>query len=527
VNEVPGQSLGRLLWLHRWIALVVVLVTAGSAFAVTLLQTPEYEATATLVVNQPPDGPSESANSLEFAARTLAAVVTSENVAAEVVPRLSFPLSAPDAAERVEASALTETQLLRLTATDTNPGRAAELVNAWAEVFVVYTQQNLSDVAPSSLSVADPALVPESPVRPRPRLTILAGLVLGAALAVGAVLLWSRFDDSIHDAGQLERETGLPVLAHLPVLRQGSEGAFAESVRLLRTNVHFVAGRPLEVLAITSAAPGEGASTVAAGLARSIAAAALGSDDVLAVDGDLARRSLPERCGVTVAPEAPGLSAYIAGRAPLSECLLETDQPGLRLLPTGPPGDATGALTSARGRARLAGLRTAARLVVLDAPPVGAGADAAVLATTADAVVLVVDLARIDRATLRAALDALGLVHARVLGLVVNRSGGGGHLAPPEQPVPAAPDEPEPAGAFGSEAQRLDGLDELSPAGPQRENDTLRLAGEDDLRSSGLGYPAAGHGYGNGNGPGSGGNDAGGSGGGYSAPRLGRHSRER
>ena len=91
-------------------------------------------------------------------------------------------------------------------------------------------------------------------------------------------------------------------------------------------------GRPLRLLQITSAVPGEGKTTTAANLAVVMARA---GQRVCLVDCDLRRASQHQLFGV--APE-PGLTSVIAGAAALQDCLRQV--PGedrFYLLPAGPP----------------------------------------------------------------------------------------------------------------------------------------------------------------------------------------------
>src|SRR4051794_11068368 len=235
---------------RRWrVVAAVTLVVAATTGIVSSLLTPVYSSTATLVVNQPPGGAAnlDIASSLQFYARTLVNLVGSDNVAKQVIPKLSFAVTPSQARSEMSFQTINETQLIEVTATDSSAHRAQDLANAWATTFTAYAAEHLKEVAPGSLSVADTASLPDSPVRPRPKLYAAIGLVLGLMLGIGAAFLRERLDNRIQSTEHLTKLFGLPVLATLP--RRGSSPAdaehFREAVGLLRTNLQFSSDEPL------------------------------------------------------------------------------------------------------------------------------------------------------------------------------------------------------------------------------------------------------------------------------------------
>jgi capsular exopolysaccharide synthesis family protein len=221
----------------------------------------------------------------------------------------------------------------------------------------------------------------------------------------------------------------LTTLGAVPVMKIGddsevvvvsqSQSPTGEAYRVLRTNLQFAAvGHSLDTLMITSPGPGEGKSMSAANLA---AALAQGGRRVILVDGDLHRPrqhrvfGLRNNTGVTTA-----LITEVAGN--LDDILQDSGVPGLRVLTSGPlPPNAAELLGSTRMRELLADLRTRADIIVVDSPPVTALSDAAVLATQTDGVLLVLDAGKTGRELAKRAVEALGRVNARVIGVLLNR----------------------------------------------------------------------------------------------------------
>jgi len=190
----------------------------------------------------------------------------------------------------------------------------------------------------------------------------------------------------------------------------------SEAYRTLRTNLQFVSlDKPLRTLLVTSPGAEEGKSTMLANLA---VAMAQGEKQVILVDCDLRRPSLHKLLGLE---SKPGLTTMMVEEEAMSEPpLQETAVPGLHFLASGllPPSPAD-LLGSRRMDRVLELLKERADVVLLDAPPVVAVSDAAVLATKVDGVLLVVSAGQTKRDSVQAAKTRLEKVNANLIGAVL------------------------------------------------------------------------------------------------------------
>lgn len=429
---MPGkhrESAWRTLLRNRWLILSFVVLATGTTAVLSKLQAPVYVATATLVVNQPSgEGASfDLVQANQAYARTLARLIGSDNVAEEVLTDL--PGAAADASALLASMSfapVTETQLIEVEAESGDPVQAARVANAYADVFVDYVSRNIPNAAPSSgVSVADEAVVPGAPDRPKPTLYTLLALVLSAAVAVGLVLVRSRVDTRVHDTDALTAELDLPVLGVLPRIgrRPESRRLFEEAVRLLATAVAHAGDGPLRSIVITSTLEGEGKSTVVAEVGVALGALSLADNAVLVVDADLRRPVLHRRLGLADdVGEVRGLSTYMREQQDVETLTVPTELSSLRLLPAGPlPSHPSALLGFPASRQALQQLTEHADVVLIDTPPVTVGADASLVAQDADAVLLVVDLSKVRLPDLRSVVEQLTKVGKRPLGLVVNR----------------------------------------------------------------------------------------------------------
>jgi non-specific protein-tyrosine kinase len=294
-----------------------------------------------------------------------------------------------------------------------------------------YTSGGASNI----LTVVEPASAPTSPVSPTTLLNTLLAAALGLLVVAGVAFLAEQLDDSIRDADAVQQVTGLSNLGTITQRRTDRgrsaiyrvvtllypRSSLAEAYRGLRVNIEFASlDRPLQSLLVTSTAPGEGKTTTATNLAVVFAQA---GRRVLLVDADLRRPGVHEYFDL---PNTHGLTTMLRGNAvDLEEVAHPTEQPGLRILTTGPlPPNPAELLGSQRMQAVLGILRQGADLVIFDSPPLQAVADSAVLSAFVDGTLLVIDASRSRRRQVRVARETLARAGANVLGVVLNRAAG-------------------------------------------------------------------------------------------------------
>ena len=189
-----------------------------------------------------------------------------------------------------------------------------------------------------------------------------------------------------------------------------------EAYKTLRTNIEF-SGSDKRVIMFTSCTPNEGKSTVSLSLALSFAEA---GKKVLFIDGDLRKSVLIGRHRVY--GEIKGLSHFLSGLVEVKDVIVKTQQEGLYMIFAGvvPPNPAE-LLGTRRLEALLEGARKAYDYVIIDAPPLGSVIDAAVIAKSCDASVLVIAANAISRKFGRSVKEQLEKAGCPILGVVLNK----------------------------------------------------------------------------------------------------------
>ena len=286
------------------------------------------------------------------------------------------------------------------------------------------------DYAAAIVQVIDTAEVPRLPVLPnRPR-DLGIGLVAGLLLALGLAFGIDYVDSRIKSPDDIKNHLGLPFLGLVPAVKRkqikgpsplvqrGAPSPFAESLRGLRTAVVFsAAGDGPRSIMVTSTAPSEGKTVIACNLGDVLAQA---EQRTIVIDGDMRRPRVHEIFQIA---QEPGLSNVLAGTLPLSAAIRQTQNPFLHVLPAGliPPNPAE-LLGSQKYLQLLEELGQTYDWVVIDAPPVMAVTDAAIISGSAGGVVFVVGAEMTPRRNAQIALEQLVGVRAKLVGAVLNRA---------------------------------------------------------------------------------------------------------
>lgn len=196
-------------------------------------------------------------------------------------------------------------------------------------------------------------------------------------------------------------------------------GSFeAEQFKVLKTNLLFpVSGKPPRIMMVTSAAPEEGKSFVAANLAVSIAQNI--NDHVLLMDCDIRKPKIHKYFGFH---SVPGLSEYLSQKTPLPSLLLKTEIDKLTILPAGKPPHNPSELLSSEQMSHLlqeVKAKYKDRYIIIDSPPPQLTAEAGALSRQVDGIILVIRSRNTSRDIIKEIVEMLG--KEKILGVIFNR----------------------------------------------------------------------------------------------------------
>lgn len=331
--------------------------------------------------------------------------------------------------------------------------------------------------------VVSSAFAPESPIRPRKLKTLLLGIILGLMLGLGGAFFLEYMDDSLKSKEEVERFLGLPVVGEIPYLslskdvvkkvqsalnikkstadprskrrsrkvRKANKRSENQRLAMVTRNIGYLSQAdiesytrlqmvvqfasidwPVKTLLITSSTPGEGKTLTAGNLAI---VSALSGKRTLLVDCDFRR---PRTHVFLEQPLEPGLSEYILDLSKIEEFsqperlerlaqvsperfIRVTNIKNLFLLPSGKrPPNPVSILNSDMISKLIAQWREKYDMVVIDSPPVLSVADASVLASKVDKVLIVVRSGWTKCQPAHRAKETLETFGSRIFGVVLN-----------------------------------------------------------------------------------------------------------
>jgi tyrosine-protein kinase len=488
---VDLETVARVWRRRRWLIILCVVIATASTLAYDLTRVKQYSATATLLFRDPGFdqkffGAQVLAPSVdpEREQETNVGLVSLQTVAARTAAALGPRLGSRVFGE-VSVSGVGNANLATITATDPNPRIAARIANAYATQYVAFRRaadrqtvlnakrlvedrlaalppsqrsgptgsdlanqaaqlEVLADLQTGNAEFVQRALAPSSPSSPTPRRDgIIAGIV-GLLLGLGLAITFERADRRLNDPEELEEAYQLPLLGLVPrspayvyPKKQLDRGelllppAEVEAFRLLRARLrYFNLDRELKVVLVTSAAPGEGKTTVALHLA---AAAASRGAKVILVEADLRRPTLRTRLRLGAGPGLLQILTDSSSDGSMSEAsvadasvFVDTDKlngpgTGFYVLTAGglPPNSAE-VLESAKMAKLLEVMRQTADLVVIDSTPLPVVSDAIPLTSRADGVLVVSRLGVATRVAAKRMRDQMNQLHISVLGIIAN-----------------------------------------------------------------------------------------------------------
>jgi succinoglycan biosynthesis transport protein ExoP len=282
----------------------------------------------------------------------------------------------------------------------------------------------------SNIRVLDSARPMMGPIRPNVPQGVLMGIIAGLVLGLGLALMLEFMDSSVTSQQEIEERLGLTFLGFVPSIpvsdvelenkdlhiHREPKSLIAECTRSIRTNLLFMSpDKPFKRILVTSSGPQEGKSTTAINLGITMAQS---GSKVLIVDTDMRRPRIHKAFGV---PNDVGVSSLVVGEGKFEDAIKSTEIAGLFVLPCGPiPPNPAELLHTKAFDELLTQLGGRFDRIILDSPPVGAVADALVLATQVDGVVVVLKAGKTNRDLAQRTVRALRDVQARIFGAVLN-----------------------------------------------------------------------------------------------------------
>ncbi|MBO5413602.1 MAG: hypothetical protein J6A29_04880 [Clostridia bacterium] len=220
MEELDLKELFNIFW-ERKLEIVVILlisIVIGAVYSYFIVE-PTYTSYTTLLLTQINSEDSESITQTDLSLNsklvsTYSELIKSNAVLREVIDSLNIHnLSEESLKSSIKVSAVTDTEMIKITVTNTNPNNAEIIANKIAEVF----SDKIADIYKiNNVYVVDKAEASEEPSNINHTKDIVIFMFIGIVIACGYVLLVNMLDNTVKTEADIEKITGLKVLASIP-----------------------------------------------------------------------------------------------------------------------------------------------------------------------------------------------------------------------------------------------------------------------------------------------------------------------
>lgn len=220
MEELDLKELFNIFW-ERKLEIVVILlisIVIGAVYSYFIVE-PTYTSYTTLLLTQINSENSESITQTDLSLNsklvsTYSELIKSNAVLREVIDSLNIhSLNEETLKNNIKVSAVTDTEMIKITVTNTNPSNAEIIANKIAEVF----SDKIADIYKiNNVYVVDKAEASQTPSNINHTKDIVIFMFVGIVIACGYVLLVNMIDNTVKTEADIEKITGLKVLASIP-----------------------------------------------------------------------------------------------------------------------------------------------------------------------------------------------------------------------------------------------------------------------------------------------------------------------
>lgn len=210
------------LWHWIWLILLVALLLGGAAYAFSKFVIPEeFQSTTKIYVldKESGSGGQSTYTDLQVGSqltKDYAELITSRTVIEKVIAdnHLESVYDYKEFLKKVEVNTPTDTRIVSITVTDTNPALAQALAD---DIRVEASDLIIDTMQINAVNTYEVANLPTEKSAPSCSKWALIGALLGALLVGGIVTLQYILDDTIKTSEDIEQYLGLSTLALIPL----------------------------------------------------------------------------------------------------------------------------------------------------------------------------------------------------------------------------------------------------------------------------------------------------------------------
>ncbi len=419
--------------------LIIILFIGIGYFYSFYYVKPMYKSSATVVLVQNDISVSSKGNTItqtdialnQNLLSTYTKIVKSNKVLTQVIQNLNLDMSEQELSDKIEVSAINNTEILKISVSNLDSNLAATITNKLIEVFSneIKSLYNIDNVY-----TMDKAEISTQPFNINHKRDLIIFGILGCVVTLGIVMIKYLFDTTIKTEEDIEKYAQMSILSSIPIynnVKKANElitneqpkSIIAESFKTFRTNVMFSKkNESINTILVTSGNMGEGKSFVSANLAVTFAQA---GKKVILIDTDMRKGRQHKIFNIL---NRHGLSDCLSDlslnneKVNINKYTKKTNISNLYIMTSGTiPPNPSELVSSKYMRALLKALNNQYDVVICDGSPCMLVSDSIILSKMVDTTVLVVAnrITKIDN--LIKVKKSIEMVAGNISGAIINK----------------------------------------------------------------------------------------------------------
>lgn len=451
-EEESGYSIFKLIKILAkkwWVIFLLTVVFTVAGFGVAkLTYVPQYTSRLIINISNKDEAIAGEAAKYTTASDAQASAVIANNFKIIIQQGDDFIIAVRDAVNAktgveyskkelrsvIGVETVTDTTMLKISVTTGDPELSYAITTAIQSVYTPITKEAFPN---ANFTVADNATASELQGDSSTLLYTAAGFILGAGIAVLILFVSGMLKNTVLTSDDIKKNFNVNIIASVAKIKSKKNERkrllitdknvglpFIETFKLIRTKIENVKlKKGYSVFAVTSSTESEGKTTCSANIALSLAKS---GKSVLLIDADLRKPAVYKTLGISIDDSDLGVYDIVSGAKPFEEAVKYVEKYNLYLLISAVPvTDPSEVLASRKMEAIITEARKSFDYVIVDCPPAGVVADAAIVSNYTDSIIFVTAENKVSVPQVEYALSDLMTTKAEILGVIYNYAEGG------------------------------------------------------------------------------------------------------
>lgn len=225
-DEIEIDLMEIFMVLMRWIWVIAAAAAIGGLVMLIYSKffiTPTYESTTRIIVLNTNKNDDLSLTDLQLGTQLTGdytKLITSRYVVEKVIEQYDLDTTYESFVKMIKVSTTTNTRIIDITLTDTDPLMAKEMVDTLRNIAAERIKEVM---AIEAVNLVDEGNIPTKKAAPSVKKYTLIGILAGGFLSVAVILVLYLMDDTIKSAEDVERYLHLSTLGLIPIIETEEE----------------------------------------------------------------------------------------------------------------------------------------------------------------------------------------------------------------------------------------------------------------------------------------------------------------